>query len=174
LAQWDNNEHRSRCHQGCHTLSNFVKKRFAKEGYNEFFGPEPEATAKIEKLTSVCGGHFRDLLRLLREAVLRADSWPASDEVLEQAIVEVRGDFLPIAIDDAIWLSKIAKLRESVLPSVQADDVNRLTRFLDTHFVLYLKNGEEWYDIHPLIREEVESIVQRHTKSTGDKGEGWQ
>ena len=102
--------------------------------------------------------------------MLRADSWPVSDEVLEQAVVEVRGDFLPIAIDDAIWLSKIGKLRESVLPTVQAADVNRLTRFLDTHFVLYLKNGEEWYDIHPLIRDEVDQIVERHAKKNGENG----
>lgn len=170
IRQWDNDEHRSPCHQGCDTLSNFVKKRFGK-GYDEFFGPEPGATAKTEKLTSVCGGHFRDLLRLLREAVLRADTWPVSDEVLEQAIVEVRGDFLPIAIDDAIWLSKIAHLRECALPTVEAADVNRLTRFLDTHFVLYLKNGEEWYDIHPLIREEVDLIVQRQMKTNGENSE---
>src|SRR5215212_7471921 len=170
IRQWDNDEDRSRCHQGCDTLSNFVRKRFGREGYDEFFGPEPEATAKTEKLTDVCGGHFRDLLRLLREAVLRADSWPVSNEILEQAVVEVRGDFLPIAIDDAIWLSKIAKLRESVLPTVQAADVNRLTRFLDTHFVLYLKNGEEWYDIHPLIRTEVDEIVARQMKKNGEDG----
>jgi hypothetical protein len=172
IRQWDNNKHRSRYDQGCDTLTNFVKKRFGKQGHAEFFGPEPEAIAKTEKLTNLCGGHFRDLLRLLREAVLRADNWPVSDEVLDQAIVEVRGDFLPIAVDDAIWLSKIAHLRECALPTVEADDVNRLTRFLDTHFVLYLKNGEEWYDIHPLIREEVELIVQRQAKNGGEKGEG--
>jgi len=172
IRQWDNNEHRSRCHQGCDTLSSFVRKRFGKQGYDEFFGPEPEATAKTEKLTNLCGGHFRDLLRLLREAVLRADTWPVTDAILEQAVVEVRGDFLPIAIDDAVWLSKIAHLRECALPTVEAADVNRLTRFLDTHFVLYLKNGEEWYDIHPLIREEVELIVQRQTRNNGENGEG--
>jgi hypothetical protein len=170
IRQWNNNEHRSRCHQGCDTLSNFVKKRFGTPGFDEFFGPEPGATAKVERLTNLCGGHFRDLLLLLREAVLRADVWPVSDEVLEQAILEVRGHFLPIAIDDAVWLSKIAKLRESVLPTVQAADVNRLTRFLDTHFVLYLKNGEEWYDIHPLIRDEVDEIVERHAKKNGENG----
>jgi hypothetical protein len=168
IRQWDNDEDRTRCHPGCNALVSFVQKRFGREGYNQFFGPEPGAKVKVEKLTDVCGGHFRDLLRLLREAVLRADTWPVSDEVLEQARVEVRGDYLPIAVDDAIWLSKIGKLRESSLPSSEASDVSRLTRFLDTHFVLYLKNGEEWYDIHPLIRDEVDAIVERHKKSEDD------
>jgi hypothetical protein len=42
----------------------------------------------------------------------------------------------------------------------QAAPVNRLTRFLDSHFVLYFVNGKEWYDIHPLIREEVMDVMQ--------------
>ncbi|HKR14576.1 MAG TPA: hypothetical protein VJT15_21090 [Pyrinomonadaceae bacterium] len=169
IRQWDNDDARSRCDHGCSVLNNFIRKRFGDEGYSQFFGPGAECDAKAEKLADVCGGHFRDLLRLLREAVLRADTWPVSDEILERARLEVRGDYLPIAIDDAIWLAKIGELRECALPSVGSDDVNRLTRFLDTHFVLYLKNGDEWYDIHPLIREEVDMIVERHKASSGDK-----
>jgi hypothetical protein len=26
--------------------------------------------------------------------------------------------------------------------------------------VLYLRNGEEWYDIHPLVRDEVQKIAK--------------
>jgi hypothetical protein len=35
-----------------------------------------------------------------------------------------------------------------------------LTRFLDSHFVLYSVNDDEWYDIHPLIRDEVAEVMQ--------------
>lgn len=165
IRQWDNDDNRTRCDAGCTSLTNFIRKRFKPDGFKEFFGENEEADRKAEKLIEVCGGHFRDLLRLLREAVLRAESWPVSEEVLERARTEVRGDFLPIAIDDAAWLSKIAKSRECSLPSMDAADVGRLTRYLDTHFVLYLRNGEEWYDIHPLIRDEVEAIVERQQKN---------
>lgn len=165
IRQWDNDDCRSRCHAGFNVLNGFIRKRFGNEGYRQFFGADDEAQRKTEKLTEICGGHFRDLLRLLREAVLRADTWPVSDEVLERARMEVRGDFLPIALDDAIWLSKIAEVRECSLPTVEAADVSRLTRFLDTHFVLYLRNGAEWYDIHPLIRDEVAAIVERQRKN---------
>jgi hypothetical protein len=170
IRQWDNDDARSRCDHGCRALNNFIRKRFGDDGYRQFFGPGAEGEEKSEKLANICGGHFRDLLRLLREAVLRAESWPVTDEILERARVQVSGDFLPIAIDDAIWLAKIAELRECALPSVEASDVNRLTRFLDTHFVLYLKNGEEWYDIHPLIREEVAAIVERHKQTNVSNG----
>ena len=26
-----------------------------------------------------------------------------------------------------------------------------LSRFFDTHLVLFYRNGEEWYDVHPLV-----------------------
>lgn len=168
IRQWDNDGSRTRCPAGCDALRSFIEKRFGADGYRQFFGTEEEAEAKTEKLTEVCGGHFRDLLRLLREAVLRADMWPVSHEVLDRARREGRSHFLPIAADDAIWLSKIADVRECSLPSVEAADVSRLTRFLDTHFVLYLRNGEEWYDIHPLIRDEVAAIVQRNKQNGGE------
>jgi len=38
--------------------------------------------------------------------------------------------------------------------------VGRLSRFLDTHLVLYLTNGEDWYDVHPLIRDEVCALAK--------------
>jgi hypothetical protein len=47
------------------------------------------------------------------------------------------------------------------LKTNEPTEVNRLTRFLDTHMVLYLKNGTEWYDVHPLVRDEVKAIVAK-------------
>ena len=110
-------------------------------------------------MIELCGGHFRDLLLLLRETVLRADSLPVSDEAIEAAILQVRSNYLPISLDDAEWLAEIEQKRATLLKSTAPAEVNRLTRFLDTHIVLYLRNGEEWYDIHPLVREEVRLIA---------------
>jgi hypothetical protein len=122
---------------------------------------------KAEELIEHCGGHFRDLFLLLREAVLRARQLPVTDEVVPAAIRSVRSNFLPIALEDAQWLDKIQHSRTAMLPSSAPEDASRLTRFLDTHFVLYLTNGEEWYDIHPLIRNEVAEIVKRSVGNSG-------
>ena len=35
------------------------------------------------------------------------------------------------------------------------------THFLDTHCVTIHSNGTEWYDVHPIIRDEVKEIVKR-------------
>ncbi|MEK9135913.1 MAG: hypothetical protein AAB393_02215, partial [Bacteroidota bacterium] len=170
VRQWENDAGRNKHKEGCNALCFLVGKRFGEEGSKRCFGElsrEPsQVEAKdmpgeegsegccsescghcnpsVQKILDVCGGHFRDLLLLLRETLLRAKSLPVSAEVIEAAISEVRSHFLPIAIEDARWLHQIAELRTAALPSVSPEDVNRLTRFLDTHFVLYFRNGNEW------------------------------
>lgn len=162
IRQWNNDDQRTEYPSGWDSLRSLVHRRFG-EDYATFFDGKQSLA---DQLIAVCGGHFRDLLLLLREAVLRAEELPVSETVIESAITAVRSNFLPIAIDDAIWLDKIGRIRETVLPTTGEKDVNRLTRFLDTHFVLYFANGDEWYDIHPLIRDEVAEIVQRQAATT--------
>lgn len=140
-----------------------MKRRFGDGGFKRYFGDDAGGyNALAKKVIDASGGHFRDLLMLLREALLRTKSLPVTEEVIDAAIAAVRRRFLPIAIDDARWLHQISNLRSTELPSTDAESVSRLTRFLDTHFVLYFKNGGEWYDIHPLIRNEVEVIIRKH------------
>ncbi len=158
---WHNDEERTPSNDGWKSLCSIVYKRFGEEGYKYFFSGEDAEHPLAKKLIAVCGGHFRDLLRLLRESVLRTEKFPVTEAQIDNAINSVRGNFLPIAIDDAIWLDKIGRIRDAVLPNTDAENINRLTRFLDTHFVLYFVNGTQWYDIHPLIRDEVAGIVAR-------------
>ena len=163
VRQWYNDGVRTPYEPGSNSLRSLIHKRFGEEGCQKYFGTSVDGLYPLaERLIAVCGGHFRDLLLLFREALLRTKSLPVTEDVINLATTSFRSTFLPIAIDDAQWLDKIGKLRTTSLPSVKTEDVTRLTRFLDTHFVLYLTNGEEWYDIHPLIRDEVAAIVQRH------------
>ncbi len=171
IRQWNNDAERSPYDAGWQALRELVHKRFGDEVCERYFGP-PDANGHFplaDRLIAVCGGHFRDLLLLLREAILRTKSLPVPSDVLNTAITSVRSNFLPIAIEDARWLEQIGQLRATVLPSASPEDANRLTRFLDTHFVLYLTNGSEWYDIHPLIRDEVATMMQQHGPETASQ-----
>lgn len=162
VRQWQKDAERTAHGPGSDCLFELISKRFGVGGLPRFFGDEIRAREFI----GLCGGHFRDLLRLNIDAILRAKSLPISDEVLKSAITNVRAAFLPVAADDALWLRKISETRESGLPDTSSDSVARFTRFLDTHFVLYLRNGEEWYDIHPLIRDEVQEIAKLAAKES--------
>lgn len=161
IRQWNNDPSRSQYPDGWKALRSLVFRRFGSQDFGQFFGASGSQHPLADRLIAVCGGHFRDLLLLLREAVLRVQSLPISEDVIQSAITAATSNFLPIAIDDAKWLTQIEHVRGPVLPSTGEKDVNRLTRFLDTHFVLYFANGTEWYDIHPLIRDEVAAIATR-------------
>ncbi len=156
---WNNDGERSKCVHGPGAMQSLIGKRFGDAGLTRFFGED--ALPRAAQFIDLCGGHFRDLLLLLRETLLRANSLPVTDEAIQHAIVRVRSNFLPISLADARWLYDIERERATLLKTNEAAEVNRLTRFLDTHVVLYLKNGSEWYDVHPLVRDEVKEIVAK-------------
>ena len=160
---WNNDAGRTQCEPAWDVFRSLVQRRLGEKGLQRLFGPQPQRQALVDQMIGVCGGHFRDLLRLLRDTVVRAASLPSlpvPSSLIGDAINAARRDFLPIAQDDARWLAEIARVRATALPSTDAAPVNRLARFLDSHFVLYFVNGDEWYDIHPLIRDEVAAVVK--------------
>jgi hypothetical protein len=139
-----------------------IRRHLGADGIARLFGPEPGGQRLVDQMIDVCGGHFRDLLRLAQDIVLRVtalSNLPVTQNLLDDAINSARRDFLPITQDDAKWLADIARVRATALPNAEATPVNRLTRFLDSHFVLCFVNGDEWYDTHPLIRDEVTKVV---------------
>ena len=94
---------------------------------------------------------------MLAEIIRRADSLPVDDASIEAAISQVRSEFLPIATEDAAWLSKVAQAGEASLDSM--DRLQHLARFLDTHLVLCYRNGADWYDANPLILDELDKLI---------------
>ena len=137
VRTWRNDETRGRCKEGILALRDLVHKRLGDHGPECLFGPA--ATQSLDQFIVLSGGHFRDLLRLLREVLVKTTALPV----------------VPSTIDRAIPLR-----------SDTEEDINRLTRFLDSHIVLYLRNGTEWYDIHPLVRDEVSRIVAAQSLAT--------
>jgi len=168
---WNNDPERTRYEPAWTVFRSLVRRRLGDTGLTRLFGNDAATRqAAVDRVIDVCGGHFRDLLRLLRDIVVRGVSLPALPvpaSVLEDAINAARRDFLPIAQEDAKWLDEIARVRATALPNTEAGPVNRLTRYLDSHFVLYFVNADEWYDIHPLIRDEVTDVMQAAQRALG-------
>ncbi|HZG54322.1 MAG TPA: hypothetical protein VEZ40_19630 [Pyrinomonadaceae bacterium] len=162
IRLWNKDPERSHYEPGWKAVRSLVLKRIGEEGCERLFGcksNEPAFTS-ADRLIEVCGGQFRDLLRLLGDIVRRADSLPITPDVLNSAVMSLSDDYSPIAIEDALWLAKIGEHRTPMLPDTKPETISRLTRFLDTHVVLHLTNGVKWYDIHPLVRDEVAKLVK--------------
>jgi len=98
-------------------------------------------------------------MRLLSEIVRRADQLPVSEITIQRAITQVKSELLPIAIEDARWLQRIAETHDTSLLDIS--QLPRLVTFLDSHLVLCYRNGDEWYDVHPLVRDEVRQLARR-------------
>ncbi|HVF54831.1 MAG TPA: hypothetical protein VM934_01700 [Pyrinomonadaceae bacterium] len=161
IRLWNNDGERTHYEPGWEAVRALVFKRIGEEGCERLFGcKQDKPFTSADDLIAVCGGHFRDLLRLLGDIVRRADTLPLTKDVLNSAVMSLRDDYSPIAIEDALWLAKIAEYRTPMLPDTKSQTISRLTRFLDTHVVLYLTNGVKWFDIHPLVRDEVAKLVK--------------
>jgi len=111
---------------------------------------------QLRRMACGTGGDLRDFFRLIREVLIGASlpdggELPAADRLIEDAENKLRREMLPIAEDDKAWLRKINTSKEAELQN--KDSLSRLAGFFDTHLVLNYRNGQDWYDVHPLIRD---------------------
>ena len=156
---WNNDPDRTRFEPGWAAFRSLLERRLEPDGAGRLFGPDPvRAQACIDRLIGACGGHVRDLLRLFQDVVKRANALPVPDRVLDSVINAARRDLLPIAREDAKVLGQIGALRDTALGQIDERSIERLSNFLDEHRVIYFVNGAAWYDIHPLIRDEVKRL----------------
>lgn len=107
----------------------------------------------VDKLVLASGGHLRILLGLMMEVVTQAEAMPVDEVTVDAAIQQVRNGMLPLADDQRVMLRRVAQHHE--LPLATQDDWDVVASLLDQHFVLGYQNGEPWYDVHPLLRDEI-------------------
>jgi hypothetical protein len=70
-----------------------------------------------------------------------------------------------------LWLAEVQGSQTTGLGVHQAGpdrkSLYHLSRFFDTHMVLCYRTRSEWYDVHPLLRDEV---VRQAGDPRGDEG----
>lgn len=126
------------------------------------------SASQQNRLAQASGGFLRDLLRLYRECVARGEEYglPLSDAAIDEAIENVRNGYRHLADTDVQWLHRVAASGEIELPSM--DHITTLARFFDLHLVLGYRNGASWFDVHPIIAEQV--MLRASTLHARDEG----
>jgi hypothetical protein len=142
---------------GLEVLRTVVARRFP--GWKALFQAEA-----LDQLALSSGGDLREFFRLIRLCLpaVRDDSQlPLSPAAVKQAENAARGEMLPIPADHLSWLKRITQTHDTCL--AKDVDLPTLAHFLDNRLVLNYRNGSDWYDVHPLLRE----VVDAHVASPG-------
>ena len=164
MVQWPNIHVRNRDNNpdqnGLEVMEHVINKRFKE--WQKYFSQE-----QLQELAENSGGDLRDFFRLVREAVgalrikLKDNEQAKMDKtIINRATQQLRNELLPLAEDDAKWLAKVHESKQSSLPSKQ--NLPDLARFLDSNRIMNYLNGQPWYDVHPLLIEEIENINAKH------------
>jgi len=116
----------------------------------------------IDKLALSSGGDLREFFRLIRlclPAVRDDAQLPLSAAAVKPAEEAARREMLPIPAEHLTWLKRITESHDTCLD--KDADLPTLAHFLDNRLVLNYRNGSDWYDVHPLLRE----VVDKHGSS---------
>lgn len=133
-------------------LSNLIDRRCGgAEPRRRFIGD-----ALLREVILGSGGDLRDLIRLLKLAALFAfDSpqLPVERAVVDAVFDDWRNAYLPLAQDAALRLAAVHAAKEPVV-ATEDDWFGVMSDLAEKRILLY-RNGTDWYDVHPLLRDAV-------------------
>jgi hypothetical protein len=117
----------------------------------QVFGEDP-ATA-ILPLILHSGGYLRDLLRFVRAFLRPHVDFPVSHSRIAASIDVLAEEYQRTVFGtDLELLGLVAK--EHSPPREALADLAPFGRLVERHLVLAYRNGREWYDLHPLVRQD--------------------
>ncbi|MGH8582417.1 MAG: hypothetical protein ACREWG_06420 [Gammaproteobacteria bacterium] len=136
---------------GLQVLRTVIAKRYP--GWDQLF-----SAAALDRLAMSSGGDLREFFRLIRlclPAVRDDSALPLTLEAVVPAENAARNEMLPIPAEHLVWLKRITQTHDTCLE--KDADLPTLAHFLDNRLVLNYRNSGDWYDVHPLLREVVDS-----------------
>jgi hypothetical protein len=116
---------------------------------SRIFGANLAAT--LDPIVAASGGYTRDLLRLVREVLYEANTFPVGPKDCEAIARRLAEDYArTIRTPDLDLLVEVAKTHGLV--EGDSARVARFGRLFEQFLILAYRNGSESYDLHPLVR----------------------
>ena len=110
-----------------------------------------DSTETLDYLCKMSGGHVRNILRILNDAIKKQKGLPISSENLNKVIQNFRNE-RTLAVEDEEWelLRQVAQTQK-----VKGDDGYQ--RLIRSMFVYeYRDDDGSWFDINPILKDAVE------------------
>ncbi|MCP4655216.1 MAG: AAA family ATPase [bacterium] len=113
----------------------------------------------LEKLVIYSGGHVRTLVSFVRELLFRLSrKGVPSDEDVERAVQPYRE-----RMEMAIWSDRVPLLdhvvQKGTVKGIPRDQYGVLADLMDGNIILCYRDGQGWYEIHPLVRDRVRELT---------------
>jgi hypothetical protein len=145
------------CPAGLAKLAEMVGRRIDPLG--DLFGPDLDRT--LAPLLAVSGAYPREVVRLVRDVVLAADRFetlPVDGHAVAAVIRERALEYARVAstVDQSL-LEEVSATRR--LPAEGDARLLAARELVERRLVLGYQNGEEWYDVHPLVARAVGSAT---------------
>ena len=141
---------------GVKRMLELVAKRFP--AWEAFFTKQ-----QIEHAVSKSAGDLRDFIRVLQVAIISQQATGTTrigDVAMDAAFNQIRPS-LAIDSQHITWMVRLDASHLAELDGALGIDFKVLNRYLTTKHVLAYLNGNTWYALHPLIREEVLAMHRR-------------
>jgi len=113
------------------------------------FGHDPGTT--LRPLIKASGGYPRDLLRMVRSLLMEATVFPVRPDDVTRVIGELARSYADTILGTYVdVLARVAHTHE--LPKENAAELALFGHLFERWLILAYRNGDEWYDLHPLVR----------------------
>jgi len=139
---------------GVEAMAELIARRIPVE---RVFGERREL---LERLVLYSGGHVRMLIAFVRELLFRSRrrGLPPTSEEIERVVQPFREQ-----AGTAIWRQGVPLLerilRQGTVEGIREEEYPYLARFMDNYVVLCYRNGDGWYEVHPLVRDVVRKLA---------------
>lgn len=113
----------------------------------------------LRRIAINSGGELRIMFALVKAllaingANLDRMKLPVPPNVIKQAEDQLRRSMLPITDEDVVKLAYVHESKQAELAGIE--ELPELARLFDFNLIINYRNGDDWYDIHPLISEYV-------------------
>jgi len=144
--------------RGIEAMVEVLRRRAPLDDLFENGGGEP-----LRELARVTGGYPRDLLRMMRDVIIRllgllrkgSVRLPVPKAVLREIVdelVQEHADQYAYALLEEYkpLVRRIGEQRQ--ITGLRREDLSALADLFDHHFIFGYRNGREWFDLHPLLR----------------------
>jgi hypothetical protein len=113
------------------------------------FGPDPNAT--LRPLIEASGGFPRDLLRMVRSILQSTTGFPIGPKIAERVIQDLGRAYADTIL--GTYVAVLARVAQThTLPADTSDQLALFGYLFERWLILAYRNGQEWHDLHPLVR----------------------